>query len=122
MHALFALNTYRLCVERFCFFVTVASATSCTVTFGFDGGDIGAVTEPCRYGFESDVAERGGGSAMVVHLFIILVVIKLSCKFFFGYISRRWWWCGNCNGFFWRRGVLRMVIELFFRKSDVDVR
>ena len=88
MHALFALNTYRLCVERFCFFVTVASATSCTVTFGFDGGDIGAVTEPCRYGFESDVAERGGGSAMVVHLFIILVVIKLSCKFFFGYISR----------------------------------
>ena len=81
------LNTHRLCVERFCFFVTVASATSCTVTFGFDGGDIGAVTEPCRYGLESDVAERGGGSAMVVHLFIILVVIKLSCKFFFGYIA-----------------------------------
>ena len=64
------LNTYRLCIERFCFFVTVAAATSCTVTFGFDGGDIGAVTEPCRYGFESDVAERGGGSAMVVHLLL----------------------------------------------------
>ena len=108
MRALFALNTYRLYIERFCFFVTVASATSCTVTFGFDGGDISAVTEPCRYGFESDVAEWGGGSAVVVHLFILFGSYKIKLQVFFLDIYRGWCvWCGNCNGFFWRREVLR---------------
>ena len=102
------LNTHRLCVERFCFFVTVAAATSCTVTFGFDGGDIGAVTEPCRYGFESDVAERGGGSAMVVHLFIIFggYIIKLQV-FFWIYIADGGVCVdGDVNGFLKRWKVL----------------
>ena len=108
MHALFALNTYRLCVERFCFFVTVASATSCTVTFGFDGGDIGAVAEPCRYGFESDVAERGGGSAMVVHLcYFGCYIIKLQV-FFWIYIAVCVWMV-IVNGFLKRWEVLGII-------------